>query len=117
MKFFTLPHCKTCQRIDADLQPAACGAEVRDIKSKAVTAAELDEMHAHSGSYEALFSRRAMKFRSMGLADRNLGEADYRQLILDEYTFLKRPVLLTEGGVFAGSAKAVVEGARAALNS
>jgi arsenate reductase len=53
----------------------------------------------------------------MGLADRNLGEADYRQLILDEYTFLKRPVLLTEGGVFAGSAKAVVEGARAALNS
>jgi len=115
-KFFTLPTCKTCQRIEADLNPGACGAEVRDIKSKGVTAEELDAMHAHSGSYEALFSRRAMKFRSMGLGDRDLSEADYRQLILDEYTFLKRPVLLTEDGVFAGSAKASVEAARAALN-
>jgi arsenate reductase len=115
-KFFTLPSCKTCQRIEADLKPAEAGAEVRDIKSEGITPNELDAMMAHAGSYEALFSRRAMKFRSMGLADRNLTEADYRQLILDEYTFLKRPVLLTESGVHAGSAKAAVEGARAALN-
>ena len=87
-------------------------AEAIDLK---VTAEELDAMHAHAGSYEALFSRRAMKFRSMGLAERNLSEDDYRQLILEEYTFLKRPVLLTENAVFAGSAKASVEGARAAL--
>ena len=113
--FFTLPTCKTCQRIESDLDPSGCGATVRDIKASGITAAELDAMHAHSGSYEALFSRRAMKFRSMGLADRTLTEADYRQLILDEYTFLKRPVLLTEDGVFVGSAKAAVEGARAAL--
>ena len=58
-----------------------------------------------------------MKFRSMGLAERQLTEADYRQLIIDEYTFLKRPVLLTDAGVFAGSAKASVEAARAALQS
>ena len=82
-KFFTLPTCKTCQRIEADLNPSGCGAEVRDIKSKGVTAEELDAMHAHSGSYEVLFSRRAMKFRSMGLGDRDLSEADYRQLILE----------------------------------
>ena len=72
-------------------------------------------MKAHAGSYEALFSRRAMKFRSMGLADMDLGEADYRRLIIEEYTFLKRPVLLTDDAVFAGSAKASVEGARVAL--
>lgn len=115
-QFFTLPTCKTCQRIEADLDPAGNGVEVRDIKSKGITAEELDAMHAHAGSYEALFSRRAMKFRSMGLGDRTLSEADYRQLILDEYTFLKRPVLLTEDGVYAGSAKAAVEAARAALH-
>ena len=116
MKFFTLPTCKTCQRIDADLQPAACGVEIRDIKASGITAEEVDAMMAHAGSYEALFSRRAMKFRSMGLADMDLGEADYRRLIIEEYTFLKRPVLLTDDAVFAGSAKASVEGARAALN-
>lgn len=115
MKFFTLPTCKTCQRIDADLQPAQCGAVIRDIKASGVTAEEVDSMKAHAGSYEALFSRRAMKFRSMGLADMDLGEDDYRRLIIEEYTFLKRPVLLTDDAVFAGSAKASVEGARAAL--
>jgi len=113
--FFTLPTCKTCQRIEADLKPAESGAVVRDIKAQAITAEEIDAMHAHSGSYEALFSRRAMKFRSMGLADRQLTESDFRQLIMDEYTFLKRPVLLTGAGVFAGSAKASVEAARSAL--
>ena len=99
------------------MNPAAAGATVRDIKAEAITAEEVDAMYAHSGSYEALFSRRAMKFRSMGLAERQLTEADYRQLIIDEYTFLKRPVLLTDAGVFAGSAKASVEAARAALQS
>ena len=112
MKFFTLPTCKTCQRIEADLQPADCGAEIRDIKASGVTAEEVDAMKAHAGSYEALFSRRAMKFRSMGLADQTLTEEDYRALILEEYTFLKRPVFLTDDGVTAGSAKAEVARAR-----
>ena len=79
-----------------------------DIKAEGIRAEDLDAMKAHAGSYEALFSRRAMKFRSMGLADQNLSEADYRRLILEEYTFLKRPVFLTEKGVTAGSAKAEV---------
>ncbi len=113
--FFTLPTCKTCQRIEADLAPADHGAVLCDIKSEGITAEQLDAMKAHAGSYEALFSRRAMKFRSMGLADQDLGEADYRRLILEEYTFLKRPVLLTDSGAYAGSAKASVEAARAAL--
>ena len=56
-----------------------------------------------------------MKFRSMGLADQTLTEADYRKLILEEYTFLKRPVFLFDDQVTAGSAKASVEAARAAL--
>ena len=114
-KAFTLPTCKTCQRIFDDLQPEQRGCEVVDIKAKGISAEDLDAMKAHAGSYEALFSRRAMKFRSMGLADMDLGEADYRRLIIEEYTFLKRPVLLTDDAVFAGSAKASVEGARAAL--
>ena len=86
-----------------------------DIKAEGISAEDLDAMKAHAGSYEALFSRRAMKFRSMGLADKTLTEQDYCKLILEEYTFLKRPVLLTDDAVFAGSAKASVEGARAAL--
>jgi arsenate reductase len=111
-KAFTLPTCKTCQRIFDDLQPAQQGCEVVDIKAEGISAEDLDAMKAHAGSYEALFSRRAMKFRSMGLADKALTEQDFRKLILEEYTFLKRPVFLTNEGVTAGSAKAEVMRAR-----
>jgi arsenate reductase len=114
-KAFTLPTCKTCVRIFEDLQPEQNGCEVVDIKSEGVTAEDLDRMKELAGSYEALFSRRAMKFRSMGLADQTLTEADYRRLILEEYTFLKRPVFLFDDCVTAGSAKASVEAAREAL--
>jgi arsenate reductase len=114
-KAFTLPTCKTCVRIFEDLQPEQHGCEVVDIKSEGISAEDLDRMKALAGSYEALFSRRAMKFRSMGLADQTLTEADYRKLILEEYTFLKRPVFLFDDRVTAGSAKAAVEEARAAL--
>jgi arsenate reductase len=102
-------------RIFEDLKPEQHGCEVVDIKAEGISADDLDRMKEFAGSYEALFSRRAMKFRSMGLADQTLTEADYRKLILEEYTFLKRPVFLFDDCVTAGSAKASVEAARAAL--
>lgn len=116
-KAFTLPTCKTCERIFEELKPASQGCEVIDIKQSGISSDDLDRMKKFAGSYEALFSRRALKFRSMGLADQSLSEADYRRLILEEYTFLKRPVFLFEDAVCVGSTKAAVEAARKAFNS
>ena len=62
-----------------------------------------------AGSYESLFSRRALKYKSMGLQDKNLTEDDYRTLILSEYTFLKRPVTITGKKIFIGNAPKTVE--------
>tara|TARA_B100001564_G_scaffold249525_1_gene211868 strand:+ start:114 stop:467 length:354 start_codon:yes stop_codon:yes gene_type:complete len=114
-KAFTLPTCKTCQRIFDDLSPRSKGCEVVDIKEEGISAEDLDTMKELAGSYEALFSRRAMKFRSMGLAEKNLSEQDYRALILGEYTFLKRPVFLFDKAVTVGSRKVEVERARELL--
>lgn len=111
-KAFTLPTCKTCVRIFDDLQPEKKGCEVVNIKTEGIEAEDLDKMKELAGSYEALFSRRAMKFRSMGLADKTLSEDDYRSLILGEYTFLKRPVFLFDDAVTVGSRKVEVERAR-----
>lgn len=71
-KAFTLPTCKTCVRIFDDLEPEHHGCEVVDIKSEGIAAEDLERMKELAGSYEALFSRRAMKFRSMGLGVRAL---------------------------------------------
>ena len=111
-KAFTLPTCKTCQKIFDDLQPEKKGCEVINIKEKGISAEDIDAMKERSGSYESLFSRRAMKFRSMGLGDKKLTEQDYRTLILGEYTFLKRPVFLFDNEVTVGSRKVEIERAR-----
>jgi len=68
-----------------------------------------------AGSYEALFSRVAMKYRSMGLNEMELTEKDYRKYILEEYTFLKRPVVVNEDKIFIGNSKKVVEAAKAGM--
>lgn len=82
---------------------------MQDIKTEKITPAQLDEMKAMAGSYEALFSRRAMKYKEMGLKDKKLTEDDYRELILEEYTFLKRPVTINGKKIFIGNDKKTVE--------
>ena len=69
-----------------------------------------------SGSYEALFSRRAIKYKSMGLKDKALSESDYRQLILEEDTFLKRPVFIVNDKIFVGNSKKTIEALNSSLN-
>jgi len=114
-KIFHLATCKTCQKILKELEPLD-GIELREIKSKGVTPDELEEMRALTASYEDLFSRRAMLFRQRGLNNQELGEEDYKKLILEHYTFLKRPVALVDGQIFIGNAKKQVEGAKTALH-
>lgn len=111
-KVFHLGNCSTCQRIISELNPEKFGFQMREIKTEAITAEELDQMKLLSGSYEALFSKRAMKYRSLGLNEMNLNESDFRKYILEEYTFLKRPVIISDDVIFIGSSKKVVESAK-----
>ena len=101
-KVYHLSTCSTCQRIIKELGIGK-QFEFQDIKTQPITAAQIDEMKELAGSYEALFSRVAMKYKSLGLKDKNLGEMDYRRYILEEYTFLKRPVFIIEGKIFVGN--------------
>lgn len=114
-KIYHLATCSTCVRIIKELDLPNKGFEMQDIKSEPMTPEQVDEMKALCGSYESLFSRRAMKYKSMGLADKNLGEDDYRQLIIDEYTFLKRPVFIIDNQIFIGNTKKVVEAVAEAI--
>lgn len=115
-KIHHLSSCDTCQRIIKELKLKERGFEFQDIKVENISAAELDLLKEKAGSYEALFSKRAQKFRSMGLNKMNLSEADYRKYILEEYTFLKRPFIWIGNQVFVGNAAKTIEAAKAALN-
>ncbi|MEP0984860.1 ArsC/Spx/MgsR family protein [Ekhidna sp.] len=108
-KVYYLSTCTTCKRIMDELGSLIDDFEKQDIKTEQMTYDQIDEMKKRSGSYESLFSRKAMKYRSMGLGDKNLLEEDYRKLIQEEYTFLKRPVFLVDDQIFVGSSKKTVE--------
>ncbi|MCB0769233.1 MAG: hypothetical protein KDC00_02375 [Flavobacteriales bacterium] len=110
---FHLSTCSTCQKILKRI-PKLKRFTLQDIKTNAISTKQLDALKKMAGSYEALFTRRSMKYRSMGLQDQELGEKDFRRLILAEYTFLKRPVMLVNGQLFIGNADKEVEGAIAA---
>jgi arsenate reductase len=107
-KVYCVSTCDTCQRIikEADLRKK--GYVYQNIKEDKITPEQLDEMKSMMGSYEALFSRRALKYKAMGLKDKKLTEKDYRNLILQEYTFLKRPVVISGKKIFSGSEKKTV---------
>ena len=66
----------------------------QDIKTDPITEEQLDELYNLSGSYEALFSKRARLYRERGLNNEPIDEDKYAELILEHYTFLKRPVIV-----------------------
>ena len=112
---FHLSTCNTCQRILAELEPLG-DVELQDIKSDPISPSQLEELKALAGSYEALFSRRARLYRSRNLGEKELSEEDYRLLILEHYTFLKRPVAVIDGTIFIGNAAKTVAAAKEALH-
>ena len=114
-KIFYLKSCSTNQRILKELNLE--GVELQNIKEENIDEKTLDFLKSKMGSYEALFSTKAMKFRSMGLNEMNLTEADYKKYMLEEYTFLKRPFMINDDEVFIGNAKNVVEEAKKSFNS
>ena len=112
-KIYYLSTCDTCKRIMN--QWNLDGVQLQDIKHEPITKEQIDEMIALAGSAEALFSKRARKYKELGLKDKTLSDGDIRAFILEEYTFLKRPVLIHDGAIFIGNSAKVVAAAATTL--
>lgn len=113
-KIYYLKTCDTCKRILKQMQTAVSkdiyqNFIFQEIKTEPVTVAQLEEMYSLSNSYENLFNRRAKKYSQMNLKNETISEIDYKQLLLEEYTFLKRPVILIEDKIFIGNSKKNVD--------
>ena len=115
-KIYHLSTCDTCKRILKELQPLD-QVELQDIKSESITGSQLEQMHELAGTYESLFSKRARLYREKGLHEKQLSESDYKNLILEHYTFLKRPVILIDNQIFIGNSKKTVASAKEVLHS
>lgn len=106
-KVFYLKTCGTCKKIMAEFDLSDW--ELREIKSKLVSEEELAEMYQLTQSYEALFSKKSTQIKARAIDVKSLKEEDFKALILDHYSFLKRPVFISDQKIFAGSDKKNLE--------
>jgi len=114
-KIYHLSTCDTCKRIIKELDLPS-GFILQEIKTEAITRAQIEEMRTMTNSYESLFSKRARLYKELGLKEKTLSENDYKNYILEHYTFLKRPVILFENTISIGNSKKTVEAAKTAIH-
>lgn len=115
-KIYYLKTCSTCIRILKELKPSA-DFILQDIKTAPVNAKELEEMKKMAGSYEALFSKKAKLYKERHLKDETLSEDDFKNFILEHYTFLKRPVIIVDDQIFVGNSKNIIADAKQAMEA
>ena len=113
-KIYYLSTCDTCRRILKELDPSG-EVKLQDIKEFPITEVELEMLRELAGSYEALINKRARLYQERGLKDQELLEEEYKKLLMEHYTFLKRPVILVEGEIFVGNSRKTVQAAGEAL--
>jgi len=111
-KAYYLSTCDTCKRILKELN-LSNDWELQDIKTGKITVEQLEEMRNLTDSYDSLLNKRARKLSEYKGQD--LNEENLKSMILEEYTFLKRPVFLLDNEIFIGNAKKTVESLKTKL--
>lgn len=106
-KVYFLKTCSTCKRIMSEFN--LTGWDLRELKSQNITAEELQELYKITQSYEALFSKKSTQIKAREIDVKTLAEEDFKALILEHYSFLKRPVFLDGDKIFIGSEKKNIE--------
>ncbi len=116
-KVYHLSTCSTCKRIIKELELVEKGFELQNVKEQSIDETILDELVKVSGDYESLFNRRSVLYRERNLKEQVLTEDDYKKLLLEHYSFLKRPVIQVGEQFFIGNSKKTIEAAKEYLNS
>ncbi len=106
-KIYYLSTCSTCRRILKEINPDD-SFEIQDLKTMPISQEQLEEIYQRSGSYLNIFNKQARKYRELNLHTKQLTEEEMHQLILDEYTFLKRPIFIIQDRMFVGNNKKVI---------
>lgn len=103
---YHLGTCSTCKRILGQISWPSDITFI-DIKKQSITPEELELLKDHYGTFEAVFSKKAKRYVEVkgGITC----DEDYKQLILSDYTFLKRPVILYGDFFSVGNDRVAVE--------
>ncbi|MFN3917159.1 MAG: arsenate reductase family protein [Flavobacteriales bacterium] len=106
--FIYLKTCDTCRKILAAINLPSYYT-LREIKTTPLNTSEIEFLGKLQGSYVDLINKRAQKFQTEPYSSIVLNEKTAKKLLAEDYTFLKRPILVTEGKMVAGNGKSEVE--------
>lgn len=107
-KVYYIGSCSTCQRVLEELKLPG-DFEYQDLKINNITEEELDFLKEEVGRYELLFNKRARLYRENKLKEKSLNEQDYKKLILEHYSFLRRPLFVIDNKVIVGNATKIIK--------
>lgn len=94
VKLYQLSHCITCQRTAAELTARRERFEARDIRKQPLSRTEVANLARMAGGADKLFSRRALAYRRRGLHERTLSPEEMIDLMFEDDTFIRRPVIV-----------------------
>ena len=114
-KIYYLSTCDTCKMILKEID-APASFELQDIKKDPLTEEQLEELKHLAGSYENLFNKRARLYKERDLKNKELTKDDFKNLLLEHYTFLKRPVIVNGNEIFIWNSKSIVEEAKISVH-
>ena len=114
-KIYHLSTCDTCKKILREIEPPSSFI-LQDIKESPVTDEQLNEMYQYTKSYEQLFNKRAKLYKERNLKNSVLEEEAYKNLILEHYTFLKRPVIIDNDKIFIGNSPKTIAAAKSTIH-
>jgi arsenate reductase len=112
-RIYHLSTCDTCRKILSTLDLS--DVELINIREQNISKEDLDFMKKQTKSYEALFNKRAQKLKELPENKKPVKDADFKKLILKEYTFLKRPAAIIDNQVIVGNDPKSVQALQAAL--
>lgn len=112
-KVLYLSTCNTCKRIISEVNTE--GFTLQDTKKEPATEEYIEFLRQHVDSYKDLINRRAQLWQKRGLKDQNLSEDDFKGLLLEHYSFIKRPIFIDGDHVFIGNSKKIVNALKSHL--
>jgi arsenate reductase (glutaredoxin) len=96
---YWLPHCSTCQKAKDAIEET--GAKIHrfvDLKETPLAKEEIESLCEKAGGVNVVFSKVARKYRALGLDKLELSDADMLSHMVEEYTFIRRPVVVVKKG-------------------
>lgn len=97
--------CSTCKKALKWLEEKGIDYEGRPIKEENPSADELKSWYEKSGlPLKRFFNTSGVLYKEMGLKDRlsGMSEAEQLSLLATDGMLVKRPILVSEGGVYPG---------------